>query len=87
MCRKQTYHLILMDLHMPAMSGYEAGERILSLRQDQAFPLVFAQTADETPDAMERTTRIGFDGHLTKPIRPHEIERIVGQIQRISHAP
>jgi len=87
LCQNERFHLVLMDLHMPTMSGFEAGEQIISHRADNPFPLLFAQTADETPNALERTTELGFDGHLSKPIRPHEIERIVTQIQRLSYAP
>lgn len=68
LCESREYHIILMDLHMPAMSGYETGEKILSMRKGK-FPLLVAQTADETDTACERTRQIGFDGHLTKPIR------------------
>jgi len=82
-CERDEFHLVLMDLHMPTMSGFEAGEKIIERRKEKAFPLIYAQTADETPNALKRTMEAGFDGHLCKPIRPHEIEKIVSQIQKI----
>jgi CheY-like chemotaxis protein len=72
LCEKQEFHIILMDLHMPAMSGFETGEKIIAARTGP-LPLVVAQTADETDRACERTKAIGFDGHLTKPIRPANV--------------
>ncbi|MBC2604212.1 response regulator [Puniceicoccus vermicola] len=77
---KNLYHLILLDLHMPTMSGFEVGEKIISKRSGQ-LPLVVAQTADETPQACDRTNGIGFDGHLTKPIRPPKVSDILQTIK------
>lgn len=74
------YHLVLMDLHMPGMSGFEAGEEIVR-RRAGVLPRVVAQTADETPRACERTRAIGFDGHLTKPIRPSALLELIREIR------
>lgn len=83
LCAENDYELVLMDLHMPSMSGFEAGERILRDRKGD-LPLVFAQTADETARACDRTREIGFDGHLTKPIRPQAIRRILDWLPNVA---
>ncbi|MGE9291070.1 MAG: response regulator [Puniceicoccales bacterium] len=82
LCASKDFHLILLDLHMPEMSGFEVGEKIIAQRST-SLPLVVAQTADETPHACDRTQSIGFDGHLTKPIRPNKIIDFLRSIQEI----
>jgi two-component system, cell cycle response regulator DivK len=64
--------LVLMDLQLPGIDGYEA---LRLLRQDPGFgdvPVVavtaFAMTTDR-----ERTFREGFDGYLGKPISVREL--------------
>jgi len=59
--------LVLMDLQLPGMDGYEA---LRTLRQNPAFddlPVV-AVTAFAMREDQERATREGFDGYLAKPI-------------------
>jgi len=59
--------LVLMDLQLPGIDGYEA---LRLLRQDprlSGIPVV-AVTAFVMPEDRERTSREGFDGYLGKPI-------------------
>lgn len=79
------YHMILLDLHMPAMSGYEVGEKMVAMR-DGPLPFIVAQTADETNRACRRTSEIGFDGHLTKPIRPDSVRDLLFSIKQLAEA-
>ncbi len=79
------YHLILLDLHMPSMSGFEAGEKIIREREG-SLPLVVAQTADETSRACDRTREIGFDGHITKPIRSAKVQQFLRQIGQFAQS-
>ena len=61
--------LILMDLHMPHLTGYEVTTRLKSL-----FPQVpiVALTADVTAHVRERALASGCDGYLSKPIDPDD---------------
>jgi len=66
---RQRYDLVLMDLHMPEMDGYEATRRI---RHDEAAggrhtPIV-ALTADALAGDRERCIEAGMDDHITKPV-------------------
>jgi two-component system cell cycle response regulator len=70
--------LVVMDLQMPVMNGYEAASR---LKEDPglcAIPLV-AVTAYAMVGDRARIMAAGFDGYLTKPIDPtvfvRELER------------
>lgn len=63
------YDLILMDIMMPVMDGYEASRRIRSLpRLDAAVIPIFAMTANAFQDDIEKSHKSGMNEHLTKPL-------------------
>ncbi|WP_302390916.1 ATP-binding protein [Eggerthella sinensis] len=61
--------LVLMDIQMPEMDGYEATRLIRSLDRDDArsVPIV-AMTANAFVEDEERSRMSGMDGHLSKPL-------------------
>ncbi len=59
--------LILVDLHMPHLTGYEVATRLKSLMPE--VPII-ALTADVTTHIRERALASGCDGYLSKPIDP-----------------
>lgn len=65
--------LIMMDIHMPQMSGDEAIERIRE--EDEYGPEIFAVTADATPDTRERVQALGVQQIFLKPYDLEEITR------------
>ena len=75
--------VILMDLWMPLMDGYEAAERILKQESSQEGgeigqkPTVLAVTADVTDGAQERAARVGMKGFMTKPYKMHDLQRLI----------
>jgi CheY-like chemotaxis protein len=74
--------LVLMDLHMPGMSGTELTAMI---RQHEAFlhtPIVFL-TGDPDPDKQFEVLEMGADDLLQKPIRPrHLVAAIESRVKR-----
>lgn len=62
--------IILMDLQMPEMNGYEATKQIKAL-----FPAmtIIAQTAFAMSDDKERAMEAGCDDYLAKPIRSKDL--------------
>ena len=59
------FNVILMDIQMPRMDGYEA---IRELRKLGYVKPVFALTAHAMEEERKKTKEAGFNGHLTKPI-------------------
>jgi len=77
--QEKEYGLILMDLHMPEMSGFSTAKKILE-NSNGNKPRIVAQTADETDETRARIEKIGFVDCLTKPIRPHEIAECIQKL-------
>jgi CheY-like chemotaxis protein len=62
------YDLVLMDVQMPVMDGYEATARIRSLPGAKRDVPIVAMTAYATRQDIERCKLAGMDGHIAKPI-------------------
>lgn len=67
--------IIVMDLGMPAMDGYEAARRIRRTPGCEDI-LMIALTGWGQSDARQRTMEAGFDHHLIKPVNFDEIKRL-----------
>lgn len=66
------YDLILMDLQMPVMGGFEATRAIRSKGMNQDT-LIIALTANAFPEDRARCLAAGMDGHLAKPFKKGEL--------------
>lgn len=63
------YDLILMDVQMPRMDGYEATRRIRnSERRDARTIWIFAMTANVFAEDEEKSREAGMNGHISKPL-------------------
>ena len=63
------YSLILMDIQMPEMDGYEATQRIrASGKSDAASIPIIAMTADAFAEDIKKTLASGMNDHIAKPI-------------------
>ncbi|MFC4700707.1 ATP-binding protein [Glaciecola siphonariae] len=63
--REHDYDLILMDIHMPVLDGFEACRTIKNTSPERT---IIALTADLVSDNTQAYEAAGFDGHLGKPI-------------------
>lgn len=63
----QFFELVLMDLQMPEMDGYEATESIRNM-DTITQPVIIALTANAMQSIKDRCLSIGMDGYLTKPL-------------------
>lgn len=65
----QYYDLILMDIQMPVMNGYEATEKIRHMDRDDAKEVpILAMTADAFAEDIVKAKNAGMNGHLAKPL-------------------
>jgi len=63
------YDMILMDIRMPIMNGYEAAEAIRKLpRKDAAEIPIIAMTADAFAEDIQRCKNAGMNEHIAKPL-------------------
>lgn len=68
-----TYQLILMDLHMPIMDGYEATKKIRTFSETT----IIAMTADAIDGVKEKCHAYGMDYFISKPFDPEQFMDIV----------
>jgi CheY-like chemotaxis protein len=74
---KEVPDIILMDLQMPTLDGFDAASQIKSVPALQAVPIV-AVTASAMVGDRGKILARGFDGYIAKPITP---ETFVSQVE------
>jgi DNA-binding response OmpR family regulator len=68
--------LILLDLDLPYLSGFEVLEALRADEASQSIPVIIV-TGKTDSDTYERCKRIGFDGFASKPLKREELVRAV----------
>lgn len=68
--------IVLMDIKMPIMNGYEAFEKITEIRPD--LPII-AQTAHASEEDREKVNSMGFTDYITKPINKELLLEMVSK--------
>lgn len=72
-----TPHLVLSDISMPGMDGYELCRILKSHAETRAIPVIFISAYTETPDIV-RGFSLGGDDYITKPFIPEVVQARVG---------
>ena len=70
--------LVLMDLHLPEMDGYEATAHIRTNPRFDALPII-AMTAHALNEERAQCLRAGMNDHVSKPIAPAALYRLLQQ--------
>ena len=68
--RQRSYDLVLMDLEMPVMDGYEAAKAV---RKFDTFTPIIALTASATADIKAMALACGMQDYVSKPFNPKEL--------------
>ena len=76
--RQAPVDLLLLDLQMPGMDGFECYQRLRADPALQALPVV-AVSADANPATIERCRALGFAGYVTKPVDAGRLQAAVDQ--------
>jgi len=73
--------LILLDIQMPGIDGFEVLRRLRAAGRTRCVPVV-AVSANAMPGDIERARAAGFDDYLTKPI---DFDRLLSVVRRFRH--
>lgn len=74
----EPFDLIICDLQMPVLDGFEVVKKLKADPNTRAIPIV-AVTAMAMVGDREKALAAGFDGYITKPIEPERFVRQVGE--------
>lgn len=75
--RTGDYPLLLTDLYMPVMDGYELATKIRAEEKESAHIGIVALTANAASGEFKRCIDIGMDGYLSKPAHLEEIDQLL----------
>ena len=78
------FDLVLMDLHMPGMDGFEATQAIRERHPRK--PLIVALTADTIVGVVERCKSSGMDEYISKPFRMADMQRLLQRVHEAAGA-
>ena len=75
---KEKYDLVLMDIRMPVMDGYETTIRIRNSTQNHNSTIpIIALTASALVDEKAKAIEVGMNHHLTKPFSPEQLKAVL----------
>ncbi len=75
------FDLVLMDIHMPIMDGYEAAMKIRALKDEKkAKVAIIALTASVAIDVRNKVTAVGIDDFMSKPFNAAELRRKLEEV-------
>jgi CheY-like chemotaxis protein len=77
--RAQRPHVVLMDLSLPVLDGWEATRRLKADPDTSSIPVI-ALTSHAMPEDRQRALAAGCDDYDTKPI---DLERLLGKIEAL----
>lgn len=82
--REQAFDVILLDLHLPDMSGFVVASAIRALPAPQRDTPIVAVTADVMGDVAQRCRAAGMDGYLAKPYRVRDMSALLARWASVS---
>ena len=79
-----TYDVILMDIQMPQMDGYEAARRIRAMKDPEKASIpIIAVTANAFEEDRKIAIKAGMNGHLAKPYDINAIMQTLAEIMKV----
>lgn len=77
--RTTFYPIVLMDVQMPELDGYEASRRVRAELPDERQPYIIALTANAMAGDAERCRAAGMDDYLAKPLTKTALSAALGR--------
>jgi CheY-like chemotaxis protein len=78
--RAEHFDIIISDIGMPGMNGYELARSLRATAEYRETPMI-AATGFSMYDDKERSMRAGFNHHITKPLNPVTLLALLKQIR------
>lgn len=75
------YHLLLLDVMMPGMSGFQLADKLKQDKQTKHIPIIFL-TAKDTEDDLLRGFGLGADDYVTKPF---SVREVMARVKAVLH--
>ena len=85
--RRAPYDVVLMDIQMPHMDGYQATRRIRADLDESRQPTIVALTANALDGDAESARAAGMDAYLTKPLRRPALADVLAEAEAARAAP
>ena len=77
-----TYDVILMDIQMPKLDGWEATRQIRMMNRADAGLPIFAMSANAFIEDQRHSVEVGMNGHINKPVDFEEVRKLIGATLR-----
>lgn len=77
--RERQFDVIISDIGMPEMNGYQLAREMRTMPGYETVPMV-AVTGYSMFDDKERSTNAGFNAHMTKPIDPRALLELIDRL-------
>lgn len=74
---KHQFDLILLDVQMPGMDGFEVAELLRKKQETKEVPIIFITAISKEPQHINRGYEVGAENYLFKPIDPDELKHKV----------
>jgi CheY-like chemotaxis protein len=70
--------IVLLDIGMPGLDGYEVARRLRMLKKDRTFRIIAVTGWGQESDR-QKSQDAGFDVHLVKPVDRNELVQVLGE--------
>ena len=78
----RSYDMILMDVQMPVMNGYEATKAIRRSSHEVAMTIpIIAMTANAFSEDIQHSLAAGMNAHVSKPVEMKVLEKTIRSIK------
>jgi len=91
LCATQTFDLVLMDIQMPELNGFQTAALIRELEardpeNPRRVPIIALTTVSE-PGTRERCAAAGMDDYLPKPVNTRQLDEVLGRYVKLPPPP
>lgn len=85
LCQSWQPDIILLDIMMPNMNGYDTMRQIRTISDRDRQPVIIAVTANVMAESREKVLTLGFDGFIRKPVNLYELYEEIRQLTNITY--